>query len=130
MNRAQRLLLWAAATDAAFALEDEALAGPCIHCRRKLAVPLRNPAAATATVEHIVPRHHGGTDDLQNLAVACARCNAGKGVRLDHRRRNDPTLERVIRALQEKREARYREAPEGLALPPRPPAQRGRKRRR
>ncbi len=130
MNRAQRLLLWAAATDAAFDLAEEAFTGPCIHCRRKLAIPLRDPGASTATVEHIVPRHHGGTDDLRNLAAACARCNSGKGVRLDHRRRDDPTLERVIAALRETRHARFRDAPEGLPLPPLPPVERGRKRRR
>ena len=27
------------------------------------------------TVEHIVPPKHGGTNDLQNLTVACRTCN-------------------------------------------------------
>ncbi|MEM1417010.1 MAG: HNH endonuclease, partial [Myxococcota bacterium] len=121
MNRSQRLLLWAAATDREFRVEGDALVGRCIHCGRHLAVPLESPAASTATVEHILPRHHGGTDDLRNLAVACARCNSGKGVRLDHRRRDDPTLRRVVEALRAKRDARWREAPEDLRLPPRPP---------
>ena len=31
-----------------------------------------------------------------NLALACARCNAGKGMRLDHRSRDDATLDAVI----------------------------------
>jgi hypothetical protein len=30
-------------------------------------------------VEHIVPRKHGGGDDLQNLCLACPDCNFRKG---------------------------------------------------
>lgn len=30
-------------------------------------------------VEHIIPEHHGGTDDESNLAYACNRCNLFKG---------------------------------------------------
>jgi len=30
-------------------------------------------------VEHILPRQHGGNDDLDNLALACGRCNRHKG---------------------------------------------------
>jgi hypothetical protein len=29
-------------------------------------------------VDHIVPRNHGGSDDLSNLQALCFRCNAGK----------------------------------------------------
>ena len=29
-------------------------------------------------VDHIVPRNHGGSDDLRNLQALCFRCNAGK----------------------------------------------------
>ena len=83
---------------------------------RRLAVD-RAPRKQLATLEHIVPRHHGGTNELMNLAVACARCNHGKGVRLDHRKPADPTLRRVIDMLQERRKKRYREVPEGLLLP-------------
>ena len=31
-------------------------------------------------VEHIVPLAKGGADDLENLALACFRCNFSKGV--------------------------------------------------
>jgi hypothetical protein len=34
---------------------------------------------ATLHVEHIVPRKHGGSDDPENLALACPNCNAFKG---------------------------------------------------
>ena len=33
-------------------------------------------------VELIVPRQHGGSDDLENLALACHRCNLHKGPNL------------------------------------------------
>jgi hypothetical protein len=34
---------------------------------------------ATPHVEHILPRKHGGSDDLNNLALACVDCNLHKG---------------------------------------------------
>src|SRR3954468_11273639 len=33
-------------------------------------------------VEHIIAQQHGGTDDLENLALACCWCNAIKGPNL------------------------------------------------
>lgn len=33
----------------------------------------------SATVEHVVPRSKGGTDDMDNLAMACERCNTRRG---------------------------------------------------
>ena len=33
-------------------------------------------------IEHIVSRQHGGSDDLNGLALACDRCNAYKGPNL------------------------------------------------
>jgi hypothetical protein len=37
---------------------------------------------AVLHVEHIIPKVHGGTDDLQNLALACIDCNLHKGTNL------------------------------------------------
>lgn len=34
---------------------------------------------AVLHVEHILPRKHGGDDDLDNLALACADCNLHRG---------------------------------------------------
>lgn len=34
---------------------------------------------AALHVEHILPKKHGGTDDLDNLALACIDCNLHKG---------------------------------------------------
>src|SRR6266700_6099927 len=37
---------------------------------------------AVLHVEHIIPTVHGGTDDLDNLALACIDCNLHKGTNL------------------------------------------------
>ena len=37
---------------------------------------------ATLHVEHIIPRIHGGSDDIDNLALACIDCNLHKGTNL------------------------------------------------
>lgn len=100
-------------TDATFALAEvrgaRAWVGKCIHCNTRLVVSLAGET--DATVEHIVPKNHGGTDAPENLALACARCNQGKGVRIDARRRGDPRLEEVVAALLARRRERWRDAP-------------------
>jgi 5-methylcytosine-specific restriction endonuclease McrA len=111
-GRTRRLLLAAAESDSTFERvsdrEGEYWVGKCIHCQSRVSVPLDWSEPAHATLEHIVPRTHGGGDDLENLAVACQRCNQGKGKRLDHRPRNDPKLQQVIETLQTRRRARLR----------------------
>jgi 5-methylcytosine-specific restriction endonuclease McrA len=37
---------------------------------------------ATLHIEHILPRQHGGSDSLDNLALACIDCNLAKGPNL------------------------------------------------
>ena len=37
---------------------------------------------AVLHVEHIIPKTHGGSDDLDNLALACIDCNLHKGTNL------------------------------------------------
>ena len=50
----------------------------CEYCRiRQRHLPLER-----LWIEHIVPRQHGGDDGVQNLAMACARCNRNKGPNL------------------------------------------------
>ena len=36
-----------------------------------------------ATIDHIVPLSKGGTDKIENMQAACARCNAEKGDRYE-----------------------------------------------
>ena len=33
-------------------------------------------------IEHVIPKQHGGTDELSNLALACHHCNLHKGPNL------------------------------------------------
>ena len=42
-------------------------------------------------IEHIVALKHHGSDELENLALACVRCNLGKSSNLDCTRTNDFT---------------------------------------
>jgi hypothetical protein len=55
----------------------ERAGGRCEYCRLPAAhvqVPFE--------IEHIIPRQHGGTDALGNLALACLHCNRYKGPNL------------------------------------------------
>lgn len=120
----RRRLLWCAATDSSFhrvaRVDGVVLEGKCLHCGRKLWLQPSGEPISRATIEHIVPRTHGGSDELSNLGIACARCNHGKGVRLDVRRADDPTLQRVTQTLVQRRQQRWREPPLDWDLPPRP----------
>ncbi|KYF62199.1 HNH endonuclease [Sorangium cellulosum] len=108
----RRLILDIVATDATFERTEirgqAAWAGKCIHCLSHVVVGLDGEPIQRATIEHIVPRTHGGTDALDNLALACGRCNALKGMRLDVRRRDDPKLVAVIERLRERKASRRR----------------------
>ena len=46
----------------------------------------------THHIEHIVAKQHGGTDEAENLALACHRCNLRKGPNLTG---IDPTTDAV-----------------------------------
>ncbi len=50
----------------------------CEYCQ----LPQEDSPLAVLHVEHIVPRIHGGDDDLDNLALACVDCNLHKGTNL------------------------------------------------
>jgi hypothetical protein len=70
--------------------------GDCEYCRSQARF-----SPDSFSVEHIIPRACGGTDDLDNLALACQGCNrrkytdteaidpiSGERVPLSHPRRN------------------------------------------
>jgi len=65
--------------------------GRCELC----GVPIKERAIE---VDHVMPRKHGGTDDLENLQALCWKCNENKGAR-------DATDFRLVR-----QELGYREA--------------------
>lgn len=50
----------------------------CEYCQ----LHQNNSPLAALHVEHIIPKKHGGTDDLDNLALACIDCNLHKGPNL------------------------------------------------
>ena len=46
----------------------------CEYCWREI-------TRANRTVDHVVPKSRGGTNDKKNILVACKECNQEKGVR-------------------------------------------------
>jgi hypothetical protein len=98
-------------TDATFHLSEvhgiQVWVGKCIFCQVRLSVPREGEAGPGVTIEHLVPRHHGGSDEPENLALACAACNGEKGRRHDHRPQDDARRLEVTRALLERRKARW-----------------------
>ena len=50
----------------------------CEYC----GLPQDDSPLAALHIEHIIPRIHGGSDDLENLALACIDCNLHKGTNL------------------------------------------------
>ncbi len=87
----------------------EAWQGKCLHCNAHLLVALDGRPLSKATVEHIVPQSAGGTDDLGNLGLACARCNHQKGVTHDKKGLGDPRAAQVVEKLLARRAQRWRE---------------------
>jgi 5-methylcytosine-specific restriction endonuclease McrA len=58
--------------------------GRCFYCDQTLSVP---PAGEcnhtngpdTATLDHIIPRSQGGSNEIRNLVLACLSCNGARG---------------------------------------------------
>lgn len=119
----RRLFLRALSTDGVAALRDGVWETRCLHCRRRLRVRDDGEALGHATLEHVVPQAWfgkraaatltaqvgGDADDARNLALACAACNHGKGVRHDARGPGDPRAFEVVSQLLQRRCARWRE---------------------
>ncbi|MEM7245962.1 MAG: HNH endonuclease [Acidobacteriota bacterium] len=118
MNRSRRqLVLGIVVTDSTFKqvqLDGRTLwQGKCLHCNSPMLTTTDGELLGHASIEHVLPRHHGGGDDLENLALACDSCNQQKGSRHDHRRPDDPRAREVIEKLAAKRMKRWREPPDG-----------------
>jgi len=111
VSRKHLLLLAAAVTDATFektTLDGQVVwVGKCIHCGKKLVVRDDGRAMGEATLEHVWPETQGGTDAVDNLAVACAGCNREKGSRHDHK--GGQRLDEVVAKLRERRAERWRD---------------------
>ena len=108
----RRRVLDIVATDATFEPTElqgvPAWAGKCIHCNARLVVLADGTPMGPITVEHLVPSSAGGTDALDNLALACARCNHEKGRRHDVRYGRTARSVEVVTRLLDKRRARMR----------------------
>lgn len=50
----------------------------CEYCQ----LPQIDSPLAPLQIEHVIPVKHGGTDDIENLALACIDCNLRKGPNL------------------------------------------------
>ena len=117
MSRKHLLMLAAAVTDATFERTmldaTPVWVGKCIHCNSKLVVSDSGRPLGEATLEHIWPQTQGGTNEVVNLALACARCNREKG------RRHDPKggarFEEVVALLRARRQERWRD-PETVGM--------------
>jgi 5-methylcytosine-specific restriction endonuclease McrA len=99
-----------AETDITFVRKDHLWAGRCLICGGPVCFDRRTGEGAT--IEHILPRSLGGTNDLKNLGIAHMRCNSEKGCHWDprrrHRARQDQYAALVQRLLAE-RNRRWRE---------------------
>jgi 5-methylcytosine-specific restriction endonuclease McrA len=111
VSRRHLLLLAAAVTDSTFeraTLDGRRVwIGKCVHCSSKLVVADDGRSLGEATLEHVWPEAQGGTNAVENLAVACARCNREKGTRHDHR--GGQRLEQVVAVLKARRLERWRD---------------------
>ncbi len=119
MNGKRRRVLAIVATDRTFEPSrhgtEAVWVGACIHCKSPLTIAADGAPVSAATIEHIWPQRHGGDNQLDNLALACGRCNRGKGARHDVRPKGDARLLEIVEELRRRRRERWREPPPELA---------------
>ena len=59
--------------------------GVCAVCGRPL-------VHGKVTIDHYIPKYHGGTDDERNLLPLCRDCNKSKGSRIVQAKEHYPYL--------------------------------------
>jgi 5-methylcytosine-specific restriction endonuclease McrA len=104
------LITAVARSDTTFRLVEGEWIGRCLICNAPLRFDARDGGGAT--IEHIVPRRNGGTDDLLNLGLAHAQCNYEKGTHWDEphsRRGRQKEYEYLVLRLLTRRRARWRD---------------------
>lgn len=62
--------------------------GVCAVCGRPLEY-------GKVTIEHYIPKYHGGTDDERNLLPLCKNCNKSKGSRIVKAKEHYPFLQAI-----------------------------------
>jgi hypothetical protein len=72
--------------------------GRCEYCH----LPMSALTPAEFHIEHVTARQHQGSDDLDNLALACERCNLNKGPNLSA---VDPETGQVVLLFHPRRDA-------------------------
>jgi 5-methylcytosine-specific restriction endonuclease McrA len=116
----RKLLIAAVQTDTVAELVDGTWRTRCLHCRSALYVSAEGVTSNGATLEHIIPQSWvekraaadligdlTGPDDVRNLALACPRCNQGKGLNHDKAGPSNQRAREVVQSLFAKRQARY-----------------------
>lgn len=71
----------------------------CCLCHQPVDLRRRFPDRWSASVEHLVPRSKGGSDDLENLRLAHLGCNSSRGNRPRIQRRRlvvDPSVRNLF----------------------------------
>ena len=104
------LIVRIAETDLTFARHDGDWIGKCLICNGPLRFDVET--ANGVTIEHIVPRSAGGSEDLCNLGLTHLRCNAEKGVHWDEpkrRRGRQQEYDALLIRLLTTRRARWRD---------------------
>lgn len=71
----------------------------CEYCGRRQS----DAPALRFHVEHIMPRQHGGSDDPNNLALACGHCNSHKGPNLTG---IDPETDQIVPLFNPRQDSR------------------------
>ena len=66
----------------------EKTGGVCAVCGRTL-------IHSKVTIDHYIPKYHGGTDDERNLLPLCKNCNKRKGSRIVQAKEYYPHLKAV-----------------------------------
>lgn len=119
----RRLFVLALTSDALAQCHDDGWETRCLHCRGRLRVRADGEALGNATLEHVVPQAWFGKraaaeltasvgenpNDARNLALACAKCNHGKGMSHDAHGPNNERARAVVGKLLLNRLARWRE---------------------
>ncbi|HEY5938244.1 MAG TPA: HNH endonuclease [Kofleriaceae bacterium] len=110
MSRKHLLMLAAAVTDSTFermTLDERPVwVGKCIHCNSKLVIADDGRPLGEASLEHVWPQTRGGTNDVDNLAIACARCNREKS---PHDSGKGEGLDAMVAMLRARRAERWRD---------------------